>query len=690
MNFKNKTFLRIFLVGALFIAICFIYFIRLINIASNAEPGKIQTGTYTRQEVIKAQRGEIFDRNGNKLVYNEYTYDLVFDYEAMAATQQERNSDILTVLDALKNTGNADKSKSDSFPFDGTYPNYTYKSEATDGESNIYYRLLKRIAENELETESEKPKNQLTVSYLESFYKQRPEAFPTVEEILDWYLTKYKMLDEDGNALFSNADMDRLIRFRYDMEVNDFSIYTRYVVARDVDMTFVAYVEELSVMGADFDIEATRRYAYPGYASHILGQLGKIQADNWEYYQSLGYDMNDLVGLNGCEQAFETYLRGQDGIRQITEDKNGNIIESKIIKQPVAGKDVYLTIDIDLQIAAEDGLKANVQSIATAEAGAICALDPNTGEILALASYPTYDLSTYNEDYDKLSKDPLKPYLNRALSEIYAPGSTFKVGMAAAGISMGEITSDTKLYCGGKYTYYDDYQPTCLGVHEQVNAAYSLQVSCNCYYYDLGRRMGIEKMNEYCRAYGFGSYTGIELGEQKGILAGPDYRDANGLQHWTAGNTISAAIGQSDNSATPIQLASYIATVLNGGTRYSAHLLKEVREYGSGNVVYKSDAEVLDRVSLTDDALYAAKEGMRRMVRNSPTVSGYMSDVPVTVGGKTGTAQRGGDKLDNGLFVCAAPYDDPKIVVSSVIESSGSGALSTYAASRVLAAYYND
>ena len=690
MNFKNKTFLRIFLVGALFIAICFIYFIRLINIASNAEPGKIQTGTYTRQEVIKAQRGEIFDRNGNKLVYNEYTYDLVFDYEAMAATQQERNGDILTVLDALKNTGNADKSKSDSFPFDGTYPNYTYKSEATDGESNIYYRLLKRIAENELETESEKPKNQLTVSYLESFYKQRPEAFPTVEEILDWYLTKYKMLDEDGNALFSNADMDRLIRFRYDMEVNDFSIYTRYVVARDVDMTFVAYVEELSVMGADFDIEATRRYAYPGYASHILGQLGKIQADNWEYYQSLGYDMNDLVGLNGCEQAFETYLRGQDGIRQITEDKNGNIIESKIIKQPVAGKDVYLTIDIDLQIAAEDGLKANVQSIATAEAGAICALDPNTGEILALASYPTYDLSTYNEDYDKLSKDPLKPYLNRALSEIYAPGSTFKVGMAAAGISMGEITSDTKLYCGGKYTYYDDYQPTCLGVHEQVNAAYSLQVSCNCYYYDLGRRMGIEKMNEYCRAYGFGSYTGIELGEQKGILAGPDYRDANGLQHWTAGNTISAAIGQSDNSATPIQLASYIATVLNGGTRYSAHLLKEVREYGSGNVVYKSDAEVLDRVSLTDDALYAAKEGMRRMVRNSPTVSGYMSDVPVTVGGKTGTAQRGGDKLDNGLFVCAAPYDDPKIVVSSVIESSGSGALSTYAASRVLAAYYND
>lgn len=690
MNKKNKTLLRIFFIGALFVAVCFIYFIRMVNIVSSAPPDKIQTGTYRREEVIKAQRGEIYDRNGNRLVYNKYTYDLIFDYDAMASTQQMRNRDILIILDAIEATGNAHKLEGESFPFDGAYPNYTYKSEARDGKSNVYYRLLKRIAENELEDESEKNKNELTASYLETFYAQNPEAFPTEAEILDWYLTKYKMLDEDGNALFSNSDMDKLIRMRYDMEVNDFSVYNRYVVAQNVDKTFVAYIEELAVMGADFEIEAQRQYAYPGYASHILGQLGKISAENWQYYQSLGYDMNDLVGLNGCEQAFEAYLRGEDGIRQITEDKNGNIIDSKIIKQPIAGKDVYLTIDIDLQIAAEDGLRQNVKNISTAEAGAICALDPNSGEVLALASYPTFDLSTYNQDYDKLSKDPSKPYLNRALSEIYAPGSTFKVGMAAAGITHGEITSATNLYCGGKYTYYNDYQPTCLGVHEQVNAAYSLQVSCNCYYYELGRRMGIKTMNEYCKAYGFGSYTGIELGEQKGILAGPDYRNENGLPHWAEGNTISAAIGQSDNSATPIQLASYIATVLNGGTRYSAHLLLEVREYGSGRVIYKSEPEILSEVRLTSDALNAAKTGMRRMVQYSPTVSGYMSDVPVTVGGKTGTAQRGGDKLDNGLFVCAAPYNNPEIVVSSVIESSGSGALSTYAASRVLAAYYND
>ncbi|MBE6583948.1 MAG: hypothetical protein E7649_03045 [Ruminococcaceae bacterium] len=690
MKFRNKTLLRLFFVGAVFVAICVLFLVRLINIAATSQPNKIQTGTYQREEIIEAQRGEIYDRNGNKLVYNSYTYDLALDYDAMAATQQERNYDILTVLGAIDAMGSSGKLNNDSFPFDGTYPNYTYKAQAVDGDSNMYYRLLKRIAQNELEDECETPKTELTVSYLDSFYKQSPQAFPSETEILNWYLTKYKLVSEDGVAEFADAEMDKLIRMRYDMEVNDFSVYNKYTVIKGVDMKFITYMEELSVAGVTFTANATRQYSYPGYASHILGQVGKIQQENWSYYQSLGYDMNDVVGINGCEQAFESYLRGQDGIRQVTEDENGNVIDSKIIKTAVAGKDVYLTIDIELQIAAEDGLERNVNNIPTAEGGAICALDPNSGEILALASYPTFDLSTYNEDYDKLSKDPSKPYLNRALNEIYAPGSTFKVGMAAAGISSGKISSSTILDCSGKYTYYKDYQPTCLGVHGDVNAAYSLQVSCNCYYYELGRRMGIDLMNEYCEAYGFGQHTGVELREEVGILAGPAYRDENGLEHWTAGNTISAAIGQSDNSVTPIQLASYIATVLNGGTRYSAHLLKEVREYGSGRLVIKSEKVKLGEVSLSADALEAAKTGMRRMVRNSATVSTYMSDVPVTVGGKTGTAQRGGDKLDNGLFVCAAPYDDPEIVVSSVIESSGSGALSTYAASRVLAAYYND
>jgi penicillin-binding protein 2 len=196
-------------------------------------------------------------------------------------------------------------------------------------------------------------------------------------------------------------------------------------------------------------------------------------------------------------------------------------------------------------------------------------------------------------------------------------------------------------------------------------------------------------MNEYCRAYGLGEYTGIELGEKKGILAGPDYRDENGLAGWTAGNTISAAIGQSDNTFTPLQLSCYISTVLNGGTRYSAHLLYQVKKYGTGEVILKPEAEVLGTVELTDDAMYAVRQGMKQMIANSSTASYYMRNVPVIVGGKTGTAQLGGGKKDNGVFVCAAPYNDPDIVISVVIEAAGGGSEASYSAASVLEEFYN-
>jgi penicillin-binding protein 2 len=201
--------------------------------------------------------------------------------------------------------------------------------------------------------------------------------------------------------------------------------------------------------------------------------------------------------------------------------------------------------------------------------------------------------------------------------------------------------------------------------------------------------MGIETMNKYCKAYGLGEYTGIELAEKKGILAGPDYREQNGLEMWTPGNTISAAIGQSDNTFTPLQIASYVATVLNGGDRYSAHLLLKVCKYGSGDIVYLNDGEILSRAKLSGDAVAAVKEGMRQMVESSYTVSHNMRNVPVTVGGKTGTAELGGSTTENGLFVCAAPYNDPEIVVSAVIEHAGGGSYASYAAAQVLEEYYN-
>ncbi|MBQ8409752.1 MAG: hypothetical protein IJY39_12910 [Clostridia bacterium] len=691
--FKKQSF-RIAFVVALFVVVCFVYVVRMVNISANADPtDDIQTGTYERSVPIQALRGEIYDRNGKLLVYNEYTYDMVFDYDAMAATQIERNYAILQAVYALRATGNEAHRTESSFPFDGAYPNYTYSAEARDRDSNIYYRLLKRIAQNELEEDAPVSKTELTASYLETFYAENPQEFPAEQEIVDWYLSRYKLnaVDSAGEALFSDSEIDTIIRVRYDMEVADFSIYTRYVMAKDLDISFITYIAELNVVGADFVVETERVYAYPGYASHILGRTGAIPSESWEYYKALGYEMNAVIGLDGCEAAFEEYLRGEDGVMIVTEDENGNIIDSRIEKEPVAGKDVYLTIDIDLQIAAEDGLAHAVARLGVGDAGALTAIDPDNGEVLALASYPTFDLSTYGEDYNELLANSANPLYNRALDGLYAPGSTFKIGMVAAGISSGTVKADTVINCTGRYTHYSDYQPRCWiypGSHGYLNSMGALEVSCNCYFYELGRLMGIDMMNEYCTLYGLGQYTGIELGEKKGILAGPTYREENGLEGWTAGNTISAAIGQSDNTFTPIQVSVYVSTVLNGGTRYAAHLLKEVRSYKSEQAILVNEAEVLSQVNLTPSAVTAAKQGMKQMVQSSAAVSNYMSSVPVTVGGKTGTAQLGGSSEENGLFVCAAPYNDPEIVVTAVLEHAGGGTYAALVASYVLDAYY--
>ncbi len=698
MRRNNKFDIRSLALSAVFCLICLIYVIRLVNIQINAEPKRDTGKYYTRRETVQAVRGEIYDRNGVKLVSNRYTYDFVFDYAAMSGDRTEQNIHLLQAIYAMQETGNYDKLVDNGFPLLGTYPNYTYSVEALSSESNIYYRLLKRIAENELEDESPKAKNQLTADYLESFYEEHPECFPGESELVSHYLEKYKLVDSKGNLVFSEEQTDLLLRLRYNMEVADFSVYNSYVMASDVDKTFIVHIEELSLLGADFEIRTERVYEYPGYASHILGRTGKIQAVDWEHYKELGYEMNDTVGLDGCEYAFENYLRGVDGVKLITEDAEGNIISEKVEIEPVPGQDVYLTIDINLQIAAENGLEENVKKYASSESGAIVAMDPNTGAVLALASYPTYDLSTFNADYNDLIANKASPLLNRALEGLYAPGSTFKLGLTAAGIDGEHVRSAEKLVCEGVYTRFSGHQPKCwiynsaTGIrnHGLINAAQAIAVSCNCYFYELGWRMGIEQMNTYCTLLGLGQSTGIELSEKLGTLAGPEYREQSGGVAWTAGDTIMAAIGQSENSFTPIQLATYVSTLLNGGTRYAASLLLKTSSFSEGGDSFVNTSEALSHIDISKEALSTVKQGMKQMVEDSATVSRYMQNVPVTVLGKTGTAELGGSERENGLFVCAAPYDKPEIVVTSVIEHAGGGSYAALAAARVLEAYNFD
>ena len=711
MPVRNQRIKRLWGLGVVFLLICVVYVVRLATLELSSENigGHRQDGTTERTVVVQAVRGQIYDRNGVPLVTNAYTYNLTMDYSVLPADMTSRNTAILQALHMLETCGEVGRFCTYDFPFEGYYPSYTYRSTLSDPVSDTFDTFSDVVTTNGLRREAIlriKSEKRMNTADATDYYEADPSGSITAERLTAYFVKEYELdaRSEGGTPLYSNADIDRLIRVLWGMEAVGFSRANDYVLAENVTMETVTHEKELGIPGIGFSTEATRVYAFPGYASHILGQTGPIYAEEWSYYKELGYAMNAIVGKSGCEAAFEEYLHGQDGIKVVVEDAHGNTVREYMKTEPVAGKDVYLTIDIHLQIAAEEALKENINHIRSTynrddcKAGAILAMDPGSGAVLAIASYPTYDLTTYNRDYHTLLADEALPLFNRALSGLYAPGSTFKPAMVAAALTEGIITSSTKLECAGTYTYYQSYQPDCwihnstgaIRQHGWINAAEALRVSCNCYFYETGRLLGINNMNLYCRLMGLGESTGIELGEQTGSLAGPDHRaDLHGLD-WQPTDTIAAAIGQSDNAFTPLQLGVYLSTLVNGGNRYAAHLLLKVRDFSTRTDVFVTETKPLNTFSLADSHRLTVIEGMEQMVATSAEVSRYMRNVPVTVAGKTGTAQTGFKSTENGLFVCCAPSRNPEIVVVSVIERAGGGSYSAMSAGEVLEAYYNN
>ena len=702
---------RLWGLGVVFALVCLFYILRLAILELNSENigGHKQDGTVSRTVVVQAVRGQIYDRNGTPLVVNEYTYDLTMDYSVLPTDMESRNRAILQAIHMLETCGEVGRFCAYDFPFEGYYPNLTYRKVASDPVSNTHATLMEVVEANGLRREAVlriKSERYMNTAEATELYESAPTEHITAERLVEYFVEEYELdaTDGEGKPLYNPADVDRLIRVLWGMEAVGFSRANDYVMAKNVSMETVTCEKELGIPGIGFSTRAERVYCYPGVASHILGQTGPIYAEEWPYYKELGYSMNAAVGKSGCEAAFESYLHGQDGIKVIVEDEEGHIVREYMKTEPVAGQDVYLTIDIHLQIAAEEALADNIAHIRKTylrddcEKGALVAMDPNTGAVLAIASYPTYDLSTFNKDYESLAANPAQPLLNRALSGLYAPGSTFKPGMVAAALMEGVVNASTKLECAGTYTYYQSYQPDCwiynsagtVRRHGFINAAKALEVSCNCYFYETGRLLGISRMNLYCRMFGLGEATGIELGEQIGSLAGPDHReDLHGLE-WQPTDTIAAAIGQSDNAFTPLQLGVYTSTLVNGGDRYAAHLLYKVRDFSSREDVVVTAPRIISSLDLPEAHRLTILGGMEDMVRNSSSVGYYMRNVPVTVAGKTGTAQTGAGSTENGLFICCAPSRDPEIVVVSVIERAGGGSYSAMSAGAVLEAYYEE
>lgn len=674
MQKEQNRMWRYMAIAVIFCLACVIYLGRLFYIQISGRDSQYGGGTATRRVTVQAVRGEIYDCEGRPLVTNRYTYDLTLSYNSFSALGNRISNGVCLSLIELTDDMNEGKLREEKFfPFDGEYPHYRFSAEAADGESVRFYRLRRVLGDVGLDEDANEDK------------------------ITDYYVETYGLLatDSSGKRLYNDYEVDRLIRIRYDMDAVRFRSAGEYVIAEEVGLSLMTAVKELNLGGTTFRVDAERVYHYPGYASHILGTVGPIYSEEWEYYNEQGYQMSAIVGKTGCEYAFEQYLRGTDGELEIEEDAAGNVVSVKEIRAPIAGSDVRLTIDIDLQIAAEDGLAENVASVLESSpnsgcgAGAAVVMDPESFAVLAIASYPTYDLSTYNLDYNDLASNAAQPLLNRALNGVYAPGSTYKLGVAAAALMEGVVTPSTYINCSGKYPYW--HKPTCSTYPQthsgDIEVVEAIAVSCNCYFYEIGYRMGIDSLNRYMQAFGFGEDTGLELGGASGALAGPLYRLEHNLTAWMPGDVLSASIGQSDNTATPLQLACYLSTLVGGGTRYGAHLLSGVYAFGSEMPTVTYTQNLLSQMDIPDATLSTVFEGMRQVVRSNNTVSRNMRNVPVTVGGKTGTAENGTD-YPNALFVCAAPYDNPDVVISVVLERGVSGGNASLTAARILEQYY--
>ncbi len=645
-NLRHRyIILGIFLLSFVIIFAVVLFNLQIINGEGYRESIINQT---ERSYPLKASRGEILDTYGRPMVTNRMGYYIRI--QDVSASDDKINETIAVLLEIMKANG---AQFIDELPIKGEPVDFVFEDE-TD--------KAKKIKEWKKDNE----------------FSQKDSA----EKILDLLAKKYNISDE-----FSGETRRNIIAIRYGMEKKQFGVTTPYTFATDVSMEVIAQVSErdFEMTGVSVEVEPMREYVKGGLAVHVLGRTGIIYAEEYAELRDKGYGMNDVVGKDGIEKELESYLKGKDGSIMVKQNKRGSV--EKVLSEVSPKTDNYavLTIDSKLQEITQQALMQNIAAARAdkgedAFSGAAIAVDVKTGGVLAIASYPSYDPLTYTQNYNALLKDETKPLFNRALSGAYTPGSTFKPLVAIAALEEGIISTTDTIECEGVYKYYaPSYQPTCLiwksgKTHGPLNVSEAIGVSCNCFFYDAGRRVGIKSINKYAKAFGLGEKTGIELYEEKGIVAGPDYRKKLDLP-WYPGDVLQAAIGQSDNMYTPAQLASYISTLLNKGKRYSLHIVKEVRSYDTDEIVYKTEPKILSEIKIKDSTYEAVKDGMRR-VTDDGTASAVFEDFPIEVGGKTGTAEvsRGSDNV---LFVGFAPYDNPQIAVAVVIEH---GASSRYAA----------
>lgn len=646
-----------------------ILIIQLFNlqIIHGAEYRETSNLRLTRETTIRAARGEIKDRTGIELVTTKTGYSV--EIYNTKATEEELNNSIQKLIEILEK--NEDKFV-DNLPL-----------EVEPFKFNL----------SEEEQKEWKKNNDFDENL-------------TAEQIFQKLKEKYKVSTND------NKIARKIIAIRYEISINGYSNTKSVIIAKDISSKSAVQIREQNAKLAGMYVitEPIVSYTSGNLASHVLGYVGPISEEEYKT-RSDTYRNDDVIGKDGIQRIFEEYLKGKDGTKQVDMTVDGTITNEYIAEEAVAGSDIILTIDANLQKVTEEALKQNIKDIAAgkygkkydAKAGAAVVLNVNTGEVLALASYPDYNPEKFSEEYS--ADDKTGKYLNRAISSEQPPGSIFKMAVATAALDKGEITPNTKINDKGVYPYGDRqacwyYRSYGVG-HGYLNLTQAIKYSCNYFFYDLGYRLGIDTVVEYAQKYGLGKRTGIELsGEKQGVVASKEYAKSIGNNEWYISDTLSAVIGQSYNKFTPIQMAKYISMIANGGKNIDVSIIKsiikidgtevpkeEIRKHA--NEKTGTENELKENLNISKENLDAIRKGMKGVTSEvGGTAYATFSDFNIDIAGKTGSAQTGIEGEAHGWFAGFAPYENPEIAVIVFVEKAGSGGYTADVAKKIMQEYF--
>ncbi len=615
-----------------------------------------------------ATRGEILDRDGKGLAVNRTGYRIALDKLYIDEDKLDR-----TILSLIKLLNTRDEKWIDNLPI---------KISKTGK-----FKFKKTM------------QDEVKVLKSKDFLDVKPAV--NAEACMKLLVERY---DIDVKHIKSRETLRNLVSVHYNMERTWYSNTNPYIFAKGISTDMLAIVSEnmQTVSGVEIQTYLTRHNPKGKIAPHILGALGSITKEEYDKKTEEGkdYGLNDSIGKFGLELAYEDQLKGVGGERIVQKNSDGNV--TKVVESVNAkpGNTLYLTLDSKLQKTANEALEKQVTAArhygesrgdgvgADCHTGAVVMLDVKDFSVLAASSYPTFNLnkySKYGDYYVKLAKDKYSPIYNRAFVGSFAPGSVFKPCVAAAALQENIIGEGTFITCTRLYDHYPTNPVACMGTHGSIGLRTAITKSCNYYFAETGRRLGIDTMYLYAEKFGLGEKTGIEVEESNGILAGRDSKT------WQEGNTVQAAIGQSDNAFTPVQLATYVATIANNGTRYRTHLVKEIKNYERTKTVFKYNRkkpEVEDTCGVSKYNLSIVQNAMRNVVADpGGTAHSVFGNYSIPVAAKTGTAENAGS--DHTVFICYAPFNKPKVAIAVVIENGAQGQYSMNVAKALLDEYFD-